>query len=69
MELTPRNVYAVDCDDVNNIYDKPKGHSYFRSGLRRREAGVVFDHIFSAVLSGRVIPEDEFRRTTIIRMP
>ncbi len=30
---------------------------------------VVFDHIFSAVLSGRVFPEDEFRRTTIIKMP
>jgi esterase/lipase superfamily enzyme len=35
MEKTPRNVYRVDCDDVNNLYDKPKGHSYFRSGEKR----------------------------------
>ncbi|NQT40850.1 MAG: alpha/beta hydrolase [Planctomycetes bacterium] len=68
MELTPRNVYAVDCDDVNNIYDNPKGHSYFRSGTTNGQPGLVFDHIFSAILSGRVFPDDEFRRTTIIKM-
>lgn len=69
MDLTPKNVYAVDCDDVNNIYDYPKGHSYFRSGETKGNAGLVFEHIFSALLSGRVFPEDEFRRTTIIRLP
>lgn len=25
MNLTPANVYAVDCDDVNTAYDMPKG--------------------------------------------
>lgn len=67
MRLTPANVYTVDCDDVNNSYDSPKGHSYFRSGRRRGQPGLVFEHIFETLLSGRVFPEDEYRRTTIIR--
>lgn len=68
LSLTPQNVYAVDCDDVNNTYDL-KGHSYFRYGKNKEEAGLVFNHIFSILLSGRVFPEDEFRRTTIIKAP
>jgi esterase/lipase superfamily enzyme len=67
MERTATNVYAVDCDDVNNAYDVPKGHSYFRSGRTSGKPGLVFDHIFSALVTGRVFPEDEFRRTSIIR--
>jgi len=35
MRQTPSNVYAVDCDDVNSVYDTPKGHSYFRSGRKK----------------------------------
>lgn len=66
IQRTPSNVYAVDCDDVNNTYDKPKGHSYFRSGKTPGKPGLVFDHIFSALVTGRVFPGDEFRRTTII---
>ena len=66
MKITPTNVYSVDCDDVNNLYDAPKGHSYFRFGKKKGQAGVVFDHIFDALVSGRVFPEDEFRRTTIL---
>lgn len=42
MELTPKNVYVVDCDDVNNEYDNPKGHSYFRSGGKKRKTGIGF---------------------------
>jgi esterase/lipase superfamily enzyme len=67
MQMTPANVYSVDCDDVNNVYDKPKGHTYFRSGKKKGEPGLVFDHIFDTLQSGRVFPEDEFRRTTIIK--
>ncbi|WP_319586429.1 alpha/beta hydrolase [uncultured Desulfobulbus sp.] len=67
MELTPNNVYIVDCDDVNNAYDNPKGHSYFRSGRRHGEPGVVFDHIFECLRTGRVFPEDAERRATILR--
>ncbi len=66
MQLTPTNVYSVDCDDVNNAYDRPKGHTYFRSGRVKGEPGLVFEHIFAALVSGRVFPDDEFRRTMII---
>ena len=66
LERTPENVYTVDCDDVNNAYDL-KGHSYFRSGRTKGQPGLVFDHIFATLLSGRVFPDDEYRRTTIIK--
>lgn len=67
IEITPHNVYAVDCDDVNNAYDNPVGHSYFRSGRKQGKQGLVFEHIFSCLSTGRVFPDDEFRRTTIIK--
>ncbi len=67
MELTPHNVYIVDCDDVNNIYDFPKGHSYFRSGRTPGRPGVVFDHIFDCLSTGRVASDDPLRRSTILR--
>lgn len=65
LDKTPKNVYSVDCDDVNNKYDL-KGHSYFRSGTRKGTPGLVFNHIFSCLLSGRVYPDDEKRRSSII---
>jgi len=67
MDLIPKNVYVVDCDEVNNAYDSPKGHSYFRSGKRKGEPGLVFDHIYACLKSGRVFPDDELRRSSIIR--
>ncbi|NJD07692.1 MAG: alpha/beta hydrolase [Methylococcaceae bacterium] len=66
MDLVPKNIYTVDCDDVNNVYD-PKGHSYFRSGRTKGKPGLVFDHIFQCLKSGRVFPADDTRRSTIIR--
>ena len=66
MEQTAKNVYAVDCDDVNNVYDL-KGHSYFRAGRKKGQPGLVFDHIFDCIKTGRVFPDDEYRRTSIIR--
>jgi len=69
MDLTPKNVYAIDCDEVNTLYDPPKGHSYFRSGKKKGTPGVVFDHIFATLLSGRVFPSDEFRKSSILELP
>lgn len=68
MDLTPKNVYAVDCDDVNTLYDPPKGHSYFRSAGPKKKGtpGVVFDHIFQTILTGRPFPSDEMRKTSIL---
>jgi len=68
MERTPKNVYAIDCDEVNTRYDNPKGHSYFRSGDKKGQPGVVFEHIFETMLSGRVFPSDEFRKSSILRL-
>lgn len=67
MKMTPANVYSVDCDDVNNSYDRPKGHSYFRSGRIKGQPGIVFDHLFGVLRSGRVFPDDQFKRQTILR--
>lgn len=69
MELTPKNVYAIDCDEVNTLYDRPKGHTYFGAGTKKGEPGVVFDHIFQTMLSGRVFPRDEFRKSSILGLP
>jgi hypothetical protein len=69
MDKTPNNVFRVDCDDVNTSYDPPKGHTYFRYSSRRGTPGQVFRHIFECMRSGRVFPEDEHRRSTIIRKP
>jgi len=68
MGLTPQNVYAIDCDEVNTVYDNPKGHSYFRSGKKKGEPGVVFDHIFASITTGRVFPSDEFRKSSILAL-
>ncbi|MDX2480555.1 MAG: alpha/beta hydrolase [Desulfuromusa sp.] len=68
IDKTPRNVYRVDCDDVNNLYDKPKGHSYFLSGESKGTAGKVFEHIFACLESGRVYPDDEYRRSSIVKL-
>jgi hypothetical protein len=59
----------IDCDEVNTLYDPPKGHSYFRSGKKKGGPGVVFDHIFASVLTGRVFPSDEFRKSSILALP
>ena len=67
MSQTPSNVYMVDCDDVNTAYDMPKGHSYFRSGNEKGAPGKVFDHTWGTLMTERVYPEDESRRTSIIR--
>ena len=66
MDLAPHNLYAVDCDDVNTRYDTPKGHSYFRSDDKGKP-GVVFQHLFECLRSGRVFPQDEAKRSTILR--
>ncbi|RKT60760.1 alpha/beta hydrolase family protein DUF900 [Azonexus fungiphilus] len=68
MARTPKNVYAIDCDEVNTRYDPPRGHSYFRCGTRKGEPGVVFEHIFATLLSGRVFPGDEQRKSSILEL-
>jgi len=47
------NVYAIDCDNFNNKYDSPKGHSYFLTDQSDR-IGAVFEHLFNTIKTGRV---------------
>ena len=61
---TPKNVYTVDCDDVNNKYDRPNGHTYFLND-EKNEPGKVFQHIYDAVKKGRIQGHDE-RRDLIV---
>jgi len=48
------NIYAVDCDDVNNVYDFPLGHSYYLNHGNKEVPGVVFEHMFDLIQTGRV---------------
>ena len=53
MSNVQSNVFSIDCDDVNNKYDFPKGHSYFLS-TKKGKSGKVFEHIYNTIKSGRV---------------
>jgi esterase/lipase superfamily enzyme len=65
MDKVQSNVYAIDCDNFNNKYDRPKGHSYFL-GDRNSEAGLVFEHMFNTLKTGRVDVDDDQGRKRIL---
>ncbi len=65
MHKTQSNVYAIDCDNVNNRYDKPKGHSYFLHDDQGK-VGLVFEHLFNSIKTGRVKVDDEPGRRHIL---
>ena len=65
MRKVATNVYAIDCDNFNNSYDRPKGHSYFLDD-KDGEVGKVFEHMYVTLTNGRVEVEDKERRTTIL---
>ena len=52
IEKTPKNVYAMDCDDFNSKYD-PTGHGYFAKDPLGNP-GVAFQHIWTCIQTGRV---------------
>ncbi|AGH81484.1 hypothetical protein PCNPT3_07730 [Psychromonas sp. CNPT3] len=60
-----RNVYSIDCDNFNNQYDFPKGHSYFLSDANN-EMGRVFEHFYQSIKSGRVFVDDKINRQHIL---
>lgn len=65
MEKVQSNVYAIDCDNFNNKYDSPKGHSYFLSD-GNNNIGEVFDHMFNTIKTGRVTIDDKLNRKHIL---
>ncbi|HEY9175166.1 MAG TPA: alpha/beta hydrolase [Verrucomicrobiae bacterium] len=62
----PKNVYAIDCDDLNTRYDNPKGHSYFLYSEDGVTPGLVFQHIWQAIHTGRV-DADPITRTRVLK--
>lgn len=50
---TPSNVYAVDCDEINNQYDFPTGHTYFLPNRNNGENNIVLEHLYSLLKTGR----------------
>lgn len=52
----PKNVYEVDCDDFNNRFDRPKGHSYFLSNGGFTSPALL--HMLAAMDGGRVTPNE-----------
>lgn len=65
MKKTQSNVYAIDCDNFNNKYDSPKGHSYFLDD-GSDNIGLVFEHMFNTIKTGRVAVDDERNRKHIL---
>lgn len=60
-----RNVYALDCADFNNEYDPPIGHTYFLFD-QNGEPGLLFEHIWQCILTGRVKMEASNLRRQIL---
>lgn len=54
LSKVPRNVYEVDCDNFNNTFDMPKGHSYF--GEIKQVTSPALLHMIDAMDGGRVQP-------------
>jgi esterase/lipase superfamily enzyme len=65
MNKVQSNVYAIDCDNFNNKYDSPKGHSYFLDD-GNNEIGLVFEHMYNTIKTGRVAVDDELNRRHIL---
>lgn len=54
LEKVAKNVYVVDCDNFNNTYDPPLGHTYFMTKHESPEFGLAFEHIWQCLETGRV---------------
>lgn len=67
MSKVPKNVYAIDCDDVNTVYDPPLGHTYFLYDESRTKPGLVFNHIYNAITTGRVEVDPPGGKTIVLR--
>ncbi len=65
MSKVQSNVYAIDCDNFNNKYDMPKGHSYFLDD-NNDNIGRVFEHMFNTIKTGRVFTDDPNQRNEIL---
>lgn len=67
MNKVQSNVYAIDCDNFNNTYDRPKGHSYFLDD-GSDSMGLVFEHLYNTISTGRVQVNDDINRKHILSL-
>jgi len=65
IEKVANNVYAIDCGDFNEAYDRPIGHGYFAS-KPEGGAGLLFNHLWQCIKTGRVPMKSTTSRTTIL---
>lgn len=65
MNQVARNVYAIDCADFNNDYDRPTGHGYFTLD-QNGNSGLLFDHLWECIKTGRVPISRPYVRTEIL---
>lgn len=63
LEKTHSNVYVIDCDNINNRYDFPMGHSYFVNS--DMQSNKVLKHICNLMKTGRFSHEKNQRRLTL----
>jgi esterase/lipase superfamily enzyme len=65
LDNVANNVYAVDCADFNEAYDRPIGHGYFASNPQGNP-GLLFNHLWQCIKTGRVPMKSANSRTTIL---
>lgn len=65
IDRVARNVYALDCADFNNKYDPPLGHGYFDKA-EDGSPGLLFDHMWECIMTGRVPMNPPGARTQIL---
>ena len=66
MEKIPQNVYTVDCDEINNRYDFPKGHTYFLARDKEYPPNLVLQQVGNMLKTGR-FSENIQERKIILR--
>lgn len=66
IDRVDRNVFAVDCDDFNTLYDPPVGHGYFGRD-RQGNPGQLFNHMWQTIQTGRAPMDRPASRTSILR--
>ncbi len=62
---------AIDCDNFNNRYDDPLGHTYFLNSHEGENiSGALFDHLWQCLDTGRVPNIDRHtNRNQILSLP
>lgn len=64
----PFNVFSFDCDNFNNKYDNPVGHTYFMStdNTSTTEAGILFEHLYNTLVTGRPTYNNIFEKRVVL---